>query len=124
MAAQDDATYKCTRHNPIDKWYHNTTKVEEKEMYMINWNLPDEYNHERVVLSKGGPDSRRNHGLVQDELYRRVTRAPTDGQIKHHDCPQLTCMKPLFQSSNRLLKHGCSPSPTQWRLSCKTINFK
>ena len=28
---------------------------------MINWNLPDEYNHERVVLSKGGPDSRRNH---------------------------------------------------------------
>ena len=55
MAAQDDATYKCTRQYTIDKWYHNTTKVEEKEMYMINWNLPDEYNHERVVLSKGRP---------------------------------------------------------------------
>ena len=106
MAAQDDATYKCTRQYTIDKWYHNTTKVEEKEMYMINWNLPDEYNHERVVLSKGGPDSRRNHDLVQDELYRQVTRAPTlTVRSNIMIALELTCMKPLFQSSNRLLKH-------------------
>jgi hypothetical protein len=104
--AQDDETHKCTRQYTIEKWYHSTTKAEEQEMYMINWNLPDEYNHESVVLSKGGLNSRRNAKLMEDELYRHVTRAPTlTNRANIMIALELACAKPLFQSSSRLLKH-------------------